>query len=333
MKRLIVRIALTLATSATVGAMACTSTPESTGVEPLLRGQQALVGPGSQSGSGGRNGKGGGRHVLAKATPPIITNRFHPVSPPASGPGIAAGFRHTLSKALPSGSMSPLRTETGADGTTRHFTDTGVFVEMANGYSSFSLNGHGSLDKYTPFSNNAETHNSRVKSYFLAAGLPASQIGDVSIATLMREGGTASLADTQRELLGYMTILRRVVDGVPVATSCAWAQFNAEGRVVAERVWWPPLAESTRTQLAEFSAVISNAARKSEFNDRLPRSAQTSNGRLVIHHALPLGEKWYERVTWDVSIGNVDYSFDINGQELRIVGWTDEWEAPPSAKR
>jgi len=173
-----------------------------------------------------------------------------------------------------------------------------------------------------PFSQSAEHHHSHVVHYFQTSGLPIEQRGDVQVVTLMTQAGR--VADAQLghyprpTLIGYTSVIGRVLSGIPVADSHAWARFNERDEVVAEEVWWPELPKDLISEVDRFKTILRDSL--AEYRNRLPQDIDGSLGSLAIHHPMPTGAEWYVKVTFDViAHKTVRKSFDIHGQPVDLT--------------
>jgi hypothetical protein len=170
-----------------------------------------------------------------------------------------------------------------------------VFAEWDNGYSATATHAQSPLRDVAPL-RPADAHATLVRDYFASAGLGAERVARTSVTA--GSGGSA-------------TVLHREVDGVPVPDSFAWARFSADGVVLAEQVWWPPLPSDLPTKIDDFRALLERGYRA-----KLPAPYAQAEGQLTVHHGLPLGAA-YAVVTWDVSAGGSTRLFDVSGSEFR----------------
>lgn len=240
--------------------------------------------------------------------------------PDQLGPARIPGFSHVpqFSKFFRSNEVVSVED----DGVVRkEIGPNGVFVHYANGYSAGIPNARAPSFQAGPYSNDVPTHHARVLAYFKSAGLPADQVGSTSVNTWMREGGpmqemtpqgpVAKAVVAYRELIGHVSIISRVVEGVRVADSFAWAMFNKNDEVVAEQVWWPELRDGLVAEVKAFKSALGPS-----FRAKLPVELAQTQGELVIHHANPTGEKWYSTVSYDVNQGQEMRHFDASGAQV-----------------
>jgi hypothetical protein len=241
------------------------------------------------------------------------------------------GYHHSAANSRFSRGDDLLVLDEPAEHMRREVGSNGHFVEYANGYSAGIPNGDAESYAVGPYSLDSGAHSQRVLHYFKGAGLPVDQIGGVGINTWMSEGGRVPLSDREtgalpelRKLIGYVTVVQRVVLGVPVEDSFAWAMFNKNDDVVYEQVWWPELRGSIIADIVAFQARLKDGG----FVGRLLR--EDGEGRLVVHHATPTGERWYSQVTYDVwRKGDAQVrSFDVSGNETQLVAWSSPASGP-----
>lgn len=204
-------------------------------------------------------------------------------------------------------------------------------MEWKNGFSTGIAHARSPAKSAAPLSDRSAAHTARVLEYFKARGLPPDQIGAPAVTTLMRRTGTTSGTELSRTLVGFTTVLPRLLDGVVVADSHAWARFNKDDSVVAEEVWWPALPGTVRDEVAAFREVLSDQTSAAAFKQRLPPELRALDGSLRVHHALPSGEHWYLEVTLDFAKRGDNNVISVNrsGTIVRLVSTDD----PPSDTR
>lgn len=110
-----------------------------------------------------------------------------------------------------------------------------------------------------------------VEAYFIAAGMPRSQIGSVD-STYSNDDNGAAFSNA---------VISRVVDGVQVADSHAWAGL-VNGKSLGELVYWPELPASVSQDLAELRATLADPRSLAAFQAKLPSGILT--GSIVVHH-------------------------------------------------
>jgi hypothetical protein len=142
------------------------------------------------------------------------------------------------------------------------------------------------LNNYRPYGSTMEEHNAKVKEYFIAAGLPADQIGEVGGTTQVMETGPTDHWDQHAtRLLGYTTVIRRVIDGVPISDSTAIASLADSGKAIRESVYWPAIPKAV---VAEAKGLMVQLAGEgmTNFRARLPSEVDWSDAsaRVVVRH-------------------------------------------------
>lgn len=198
----------------------------------------------------------------------------------------------------------------------------GVFATAANGWvGAFPVAGAAST-MVDPLTRVPEVHNQTVVSYFVGAGLPTAQIGNVTAHADARGSGTGKTSGPlpNGTFAGYTSVLARVVAGIPVPDSFAWAQFNANGEVVKEAVYWPAIPQSVIQEAQALNAKLSDPTQRATYMSKLP--AGLVNGQVVIRHS-----SCSERSTFEVfagydlterrEMGGVRH-FDMNGTEFKM---------------
>lgn len=199
----------------------------------------------------------------------------------------------------------------------------GTFVEWANGFSAGIPDAHAPADHAAPFSLTGETHNQRVVAYFKACGLPEAQIGEIQISAAMQQTGTLERKNAP-QLIGYTTTLGRQAAGVRVAGSYAWASFNANDDVVAERVWWPELPKRLSDEAAAFAQSMRVTSSSGAYRASLPADVAAEVGEVVIWHSPPFWKSWTARTLWEVRAKGDASSrtFDLDGREVDLASGT-----------
>ncbi|MBX3724482.1 MAG: hypothetical protein KF823_01015 [Xanthomonadales bacterium] len=129
----------------------------------------------------------------------------------------------------------------------------------------------------------AARHSSLVRRYFTEIGVPDEQIGSIDDLTLLAEHGeVSSPIQPAPVVIGYVTALRREVDGIPVPDSVAWARLDSQGAVLAEGVHWPPIPRSAIDEARRLQNIAADPARLRAVMTDLPTDA--SPGMVVIRH-------------------------------------------------
>jgi hypothetical protein len=153
--------------------------------------------------------------------------------------------------------------------------DDGVFAVRSSGLVT-ALTNASSPRSAAPAVDNDAAHNDMVRAYFLSAGLPADQIKDVQARQVVGTGGASSPDAPIVKTVQYRyTILTRQIGGVVVRDSFAWARMNADGSVVEEQVYWPPIPQSVVDDALALEARVREDARRAEFERRLPEHSHS----------------------------------------------------------
>lgn len=171
-----------------------------------------------------------------------------------------------------------------------------------------------------PYILDETTHNDRVKAYFLAAGIPLDQIGSVQTTYQAHVTGTRG-ANSGPQLDSITSILRRVVHGIPVPESVAWAKMTTDGNVDAECVFWPPIDSSTLQNAVNLAAKVADQGGHAALVARLPPIVREIG--VVIHHTDPsMHSTPTAYAAFDAVVGSVQVEaprhFDSNGTEFRL---------------
>lgn len=235
-------------------------------------------------------------------------------------PGIS-GYAHKLAKSLfDPGAGARQASDQGFDKIVGSY---GVFaVDQSNGSASASRSSTGVQIKYQ---GTAAQHNAAVRSYFIGAGMPESEIGNVTTHTVVRGTGntTDALSGTQAppEIVAYTTSIGRTVAGYPIVESIAWAELDGNGKVVAETVYWPDLPGPALAEATAFSAMLGDPTRAAAFSAQIPSGVDP--GQVAIHHSTLTERGTFEtRVTYDAMTTNKHGGylrhFDRSGSEIRL---------------
>jgi hypothetical protein len=181
-----------------------------------------------------------------------------------------------------------------------------------------------------PYLLDVATHNQMVRDYFLGAGLPADQVADIQ--TLYFASGTGGAGESTKPVLESINSrLTRVVGGVPVIESVAWAKLTTSGDVAMEAVFWPPIDAKIATQAATFAATLADSTQREDFLGKLP-GGLSKEGSVVIHHTdASVHATPSAYVSFDIQ-GPVTRHFDMNGVEFRLPQEQPAEVVPHSAR-
>lgn len=202
----------------------------------------------------------------------------------------------------------------------------GVFaLHRPNGYSAGDQRpGSPALDR-GPYGSDAAKHNAQVRSYFVASGLVASQIGSVRRwpPGWPRSRGRVPPPQPAELADHYYTHLGRALDRIPVVDSFAWARMNEDGVVVCEGVYWPPLPRKVADEAVTLAARLADGNTLCAFREKLPAGP----GRVTVRHSSFAPESAsqpfeayavYDIKTSTASGPGAVRHFDADGAEVRL---------------
>jgi hypothetical protein len=161
----------------------------------------------------------------------------------------------------------------------------GVFVTFPHsGWVFGSPNGRSPALQAQPFAGTAAAHAQAVLGYFVAVGLPSSQVMRVDTGY----GGEATAQEgvpetTKTTFTGYVSSVQRVVGGIPVAESHAAACINGDGDVVEEDVYWPALPQNIVADAHALQKTLADPSLGPALRGSLP--AGFVPGQVTIHHS------------------------------------------------
>jgi hypothetical protein len=138
----------------------------------------------------------------------------------------------------------------------------------------------------------------------------------------MRGKGSSTKGDTERTLEAYTTVVHRALEGFPVPDSVAWATVNADARVVAEEVFWPPIPQTVIDDAKMLNQSLTDPVRRSELETRLPAGSRT----VAIRHSSWTEQNFVAFAAIDVllsSRGGGTLHFDRDGKPLRLPRETE----------
>ena len=150
--------------------------------------------------------------------------------------------------------------------------------------------------------------------YFKAAGLPPEQIGGVHVNTLMAGGGMVGARSSDR-LVGYYSVVERVVDGMPVGDSYAWARFNIDDDVVEEEVFWPELPSEVRDQIGTSTMKLQDPKQSALLNDAIDKyrpGLGAAQKKLYVFHTNGISS-----FPFSASVGLNVFALDVPGHSRR----------------
>jgi len=226
-------------------------------------------------------------------------------SPPTAGTipatdGGASGYQHGFEgslQVLGSGPRSVFQY-----GYVKRIGDQGtIAIRMSNG-SAFGLaNANTPSLQAGPYGKKPEEHDQFVKEYFIRSGIPADQIARMRTMTQLDASGPISEGRKAKpSVAAYYSVLERGVDGIDVPDSFAWARVTADGKVVAEGVYWPAISGSVVTAARRFREQMSDKQRLAAFAARVRAS---NEGHVVIRHSSAFVDSPFESfASFDVTV-------------------------------
>ncbi len=199
--------------------------------------------------------------------------------PPADGG--AAGYQHGTEGSL--FSIGGNAGRVAENGYLKQVGDQGALAIDASNGSAFGVPDADAPGlRSPPYGASPADHDAFVKRYFVGLGIPAEQVGGIRPMTLLEASGTGDEKSRPR-VVAYYSVLDRVVEGIPVPNSFAWARVDAAGDVVAEAVYWPALPGEVVVAAERLEEMISDQQQRSVFAARLPTLART--GAVAIRHS------------------------------------------------
>jgi hypothetical protein len=141
-----------------------------------------------------------------------------------------------------------------------------------------------------------------VRDYFVRLGVPAEQVASVRTMTMLEASGRSD--ETKRtvpRIRAYYSVLERAVDGIPVPDSFAWARVNADGRIVAEAVYWPAVSGDVVAGARTLRDVLADPQRRGVLESRVPGAI--GGGHVAIRHASAWVDSPFEAfASFDVAV-------------------------------
>ena len=124
-----------------------------------------------------------------------------------------------------------------------------------------------SEDYPQPLTKNPGEHSAMVRTYLVAAGVPAAEVSGTHVTTTMAGGGPVSdgVQPSQSKLLFYTTHLERSLGGIPVEGSYAFAALDSAGHVITEGVYWPAISASVVYKAQALKQRLASANEKAAF--------------------------------------------------------------------
>ena len=122
----------------------------------------------------------------------------------------------------------------------------------------------------------------------------------------------------------YTTVIPRVVNGIRVVGSYAWATFNANGETVREEVYWPDLRAAVFDEAAAVRGTLQGATAGQRFLARLPADAAGKPYEVVVRHTEHYAFSKSFSVAAEVHVGEHRYKSALDGTEAAATyeaGW------------
>lgn len=183
--------------------------------------------------------------------------------------------------------------QTGDEGT--------LAISQGNGSVFGVPNARASSLRVPPFGASPQDHDAFVKNYFVKLGLPADHVAEVRGMTLLEANGRSDeTTRTIPRITAYYSVVKRVINRIPVPDSFAWARANSEGRIVQEAVYWPALPRDVVAEAERFKDMLSDDERRRAFQSRIP--ADISQATLAIRHASVTEDHFETFASLDVTI-------------------------------
>lgn len=234
------------------------------------------------------------------------------------------GYQHVADRsAFRAGNNSFLLSEQGYS---KVVGDQGVFaVDETNGSAMAIPNGDASSLNLAPYGSTSAEHGARVRSYFVSAGIPESQVAFVQPNVMV--GGAENPAEEQTtapRVIAWYSSLGRSIDGIPVVDSIAWARFNIDDEVVSETVYWPSIDESVVDAAKALQAKLSTQSEKDALFAHLSAKGISEESltriRVAIRHApFTTRNSFYALACVEAVQGKELRHFDGDAHELRLL--------------
>ncbi|MFO0671381.1 MAG: hypothetical protein U0235_17410 [Polyangiaceae bacterium] len=175
----------------------------------------------------------------------------------------------------------------------------------------------------------ADAHSERVRKYFVDRGVSPAEIRSVNVTTEMAGGGYVGTSGTPPRLVRYNSGLVRILEGVPVVDSVAWAAFTAADEVCKEEVDWPEIPRAVIDDAHQLQQVLAEPTRRAALQAKLPTASKL--GEVVIRHSRwssPNSQTTVAFASYDVADNGSVRHFDVAGGELRLPAELPSTQAP-----
>jgi hypothetical protein len=189
---------------------------------------------------------------------------------------------------------------------TRWVGSDGALAIFNNGYAGAALNGGAPEFGLPDWSQDPDALGQHVREYFVAMGVASCQVGAPQI-----NGGST----------GRTGALVREIDGIPVAESLAFAQFDNQDQTTSEGFYWPTIPADVVTAARAFRDRLADPAALAAYRALLPAEAQ-GDGRVLIRHSdLSSTAPFASAAVYDVFVkyvptGGTNLDFDADGHPI-----------------
>lgn len=221
--------------------------------------------------------------VTTKGATPSVFSAATPGAIAAPGTSaVVAGYQHRKEASL--FRLGDSVTYLSKQNLSRAIGSEGVFaVHGINGLSISVPNATAKVLSLPPLFDNEDEHNKHTVNYFVQAGIPKDQIGMVKANFEgIGSGSLDELHETTAPIVsGIYTVLTRVVDGISVPESFAYARFAKDGSVAAEGVYWPELSRVAVDEARQLHAAITDPGNGPSLRARMPQG----HLQVSIHHS------------------------------------------------
>jgi hypothetical protein len=147
----------------------------------------------------------------------------------------------------------------------------------------------------------------------------------------MTAAGPADATPASGHLQFFTTIIPRVVGGIRIVGSYAWATFNANGEVVGEEVFWPQLPQSLLADAIALRTKVSGDTGK-KFLASLPADVASQTSEVVIRHTEHYAfSRTFEAIV-ELDMGEKRYTSALDGTVAALKEQPD-WPAPAATPR
>jgi hypothetical protein len=144
-----------------------------------------------------------------------------------------------------------------------------------------------------------------VHAYFVDMGIEPCQIADRGISA----GGD-----------GRTVNLDRVIDGIRVQDSNAFARFVSSDETTSEGLYWPTIPAEVVSAARAFKNELMDPQKLAAYKAKLPPEAQGGDGQIVIRHSTDVSDKPFRAgVEYFVYEPGPTYAgFDMNGIDTTL---------------